>query len=330
MRKATTSELVLISNSLICLTSVINCNLYFFNAMLFYVFIVQHRANNDTFKNRTDLKSVITKLDSDDRESNTVHEQLEKHFLGSIQIPFSSLKVNDKIDGYLRIDTPIYLSSYRAGIQSFVILGNSLPEVFPERSVLLNPVSGSFHLIDDPLCPLTSVGTVITVDNVYGNIQLYEHPSQIQFDLKVKFLLSKEIPEALTYRQAEKSVIVELRSYLERDIKVTFDKSRLYGIPHWSLLAARILRGILSEVDVALDIDAVERRLAELKSSFRINTVIIRQRYTSVEDLVQRIIRMNFHNNSNQRAQFALAVHFETFSSNIISVIIAIATLSPY
>lgn len=53
MRKATTSELVLISNSLICLTSVINCNLYFFNAMLFYVFIVQHRANKFHYEEKT-------------------------------------------------------------------------------------------------------------------------------------------------------------------------------------------------------------------------------------------------------------------------------------
>ncbi|VDK60682.1 unnamed protein product [Anisakis simplex] len=56
---------------------------------------------------------IVSKLYSDDREPNSLHEQLEKHLIGSARIPFSALLCNSKIDGYLRIQKPLFLSSYK-------------------------------------------------------------------------------------------------------------------------------------------------------------------------------------------------------------------------
>lgn len=83
-------------------------------------------------------------------------------------------------------------------IPAALILGTSLPEgpkaayvlvQFDElESWLINPCDGlkiifpiyvknnilGFHYFpDDPLCPLFSVGTIVTSTNIYGNVQRY-------------------------------------------------------------------------------------------------------------------------------------------------------------
>lgn len=68
-----------------------------------------------------------------------------------------------------------------------------------QHSWLINPSNGIFlfklkklnsgmrFLPNNPMCPLISVGTIITPTNIYGNIQKYDHPSLLDFDLRVSF-----------------------------------------------------------------------------------------------------------------------------------------------
>lgn len=73
----------------------------------------------------------------------------------------------------------------------------------------------------------------------------------------------------------------------------------------------------------------VERRLGELRHSYRVHAVAFRRGYVNRRELVEDVLTTHMHINSEQMAQFALAVHVQPFINQIISVSVALATLIP-
>ncbi|VDK18211.1 unnamed protein product [Anisakis simplex] len=242
-------------------------------------------------------------------------------------------------------------------ISAYVLLGLALPEgsnaayvlaFVNDKTMLLNPSDGNCYSSDDALCPILCVGTAISNQNIYANIQSHQHPSQMSFDFKKsnywKRLFDKDRdnlesiqPESIRYSEIDDDTITQLRSNLERKLKLRFDETRPYGIPQWNLLASRILREILVEFDsVAISSSSlnsnspnVDTRLVQLKTSYKVNAVAFRGRYTSFDQLLECLMSTNMHINSEKSVQFALAVHIQPFMNNIVSCSLAVAALVP-
>jgi hypothetical protein len=75
-----------------------------------------------------------------------------------------------KFSGKKEIFQILFNLKYIWGIKEFILT--------------LHSFAGHHFAPSDPNCPLISVGTVLTMDNVFANVQNGEHPSQLDFDLR--------------------------------------------------------------------------------------------------------------------------------------------------
>ncbi|XP_008590568.1 PREDICTED: coiled-coil and C2 domain-containing protein 2A, partial [Galeopterus variegatus] len=77
------------------------------------------------------------------------------------------------------------------GKKAWLVMGNAIPEgptayvLTQEQShyLIWNPCSGHFYAQFDTFCPLKSVGCLIGPDNIWFNIQEYDSPLRINFDV---------------------------------------------------------------------------------------------------------------------------------------------------
>ncbi|MFH4981933.1 hypothetical protein AB6A40_008642 [Gnathostoma spinigerum] len=233
-------------------------------------------------------------------------------------------------------------------INAFILLGSAIPEgekaayvlaALSEGLLLLNPSDGNVYESRDVLCPLTSVGTAIGVANVYANMQSKQHPSQISFNFESNSLwrgvLDKTMeyrpsgPTGFSYSKIDDDIVHELRSHLERQIKLKFDELRPFGIPRWNLRVSRLLRELLSEMEPsALPSSAIDTALSQFSTSHRTLTVAFRRPYISTQQTICDVLRTRMHLNSNSNVQFALAVHIKPYFNHVVSCSVAIASLA--
>ncbi|KAI6226440.1 C2 domain-containing protein [Aphelenchoides fujianensis] len=235
------------------------------------------------------------------------------------------------------------------GYSVALVLGRALPEganaayllveIEGCPTFLINPCDAQRYALDDPTCPLFQIGTVITPTNVFGNVQaghpsltngIQLHGSSGHHSISFPFFVQRKglwdplfadkraanLPSVqkgtIVYTDIPDDLVMELRTGLEREIRVKFDQHRPYGIPQWNVLASRALRELLTELNETAD----EHQTAD-------------RAYTTKSQLVADILSTQMHVNANPLAQFAFAVHIQPFFNNIVSCSLAIACLQP-
>uniref|UniRef100_A0AC35TMX4 C2 domain-containing protein n=1 Tax=Rhabditophanes sp. KR3021 TaxID=114890 RepID=A0AC35TMX4_9BILA len=231
-----------------------------------------------------------------------------------------------------------------------IILCDSLPEgsngayVLVDTSLhlsLVNTQTGTIWKTTDTFCPIINIGTIITENNVYGNIQKTNSLSGMSFELNKidlwKPLFEKYVPEFTgvqnetpNYNKISDEVLLELKTSLEREIKAEIDKSRQYGIPQWNILVSRTLRDILAEESILFNNKEIERIIQDqFKTYFKINSVIISIPFYSREAVIEHILNLKLHINSDPKVQFAISVNVVPFVNNIVNCRIALAYVIP-
>uniref|UniRef100_A0A183BYG6 CC2D2AN-C2 domain-containing protein n=1 Tax=Globodera pallida TaxID=36090 RepID=A0A183BYG6_GLOPA len=285
-------------------------------------------------------------------------------------LAFARTPIWSTIDEIFRFGTAsadelgVLLCCWLLGLQlsAVLLLGPSLLGGPNSAAVLVNfsdgdqwliiPTNGHHFDPSDATCPLLSVSTVLSSDNVFASLQEALHPSQLDFDLAkrahwepllspsgLRSGLSPSIqPAVVRYVEADEDHLLELRAGLERDIRLHFDQARPFAIPQWNLLASRSLREMLADsweqcpdhfgsMSRLLDIDA---RLDHLQPAFRASAVAFRLPFVSRAQIVHDVIRTEVHLNSEPQAQFALAVCLQPMVGDVIlGCAVAICTLLP-
>ncbi|GMT28303.1 hypothetical protein PFISCL1PPCAC_19600, partial [Pristionchus fissidentatus] len=228
----------------------------------------------------------------------------------------------------LSLSLPVFLLLGRSTAENSAIVMVELPH----GKVLLNPLDGSMISSDDEVSPF-SIHTLVTPSNIYGNIQSQSHTAMIHFDITKKDswrpLFDREVslpsvqPQSLQYSMMEEDSLVELRSSLERALKLRIDESRSFGLPQWNLLTSRSLRESLSSPSSLTDF------VTRSQSSFHTSILVICTPFTSISESIDQIIASRVHLSAHPQTQFALSVSIDNVFNTTVSITLALAVLTP-
>ncbi|XP_062991570.1 coiled-coil and C2 domain-containing protein 2A isoform X1 [Elgaria multicarinata webbii] len=237
------------------------------------------------------------------------------------------------------------------GKKAWLLIGNAIPEGptayvltwEQNQYVIWNPSCGRFYGQYDAFCPLQSVGCLISSDNVWFNIQQYDSPLRINFDVsKPKFWkpffsrslpfpgLSSVQPEKLFYQRTDTAAALDLQSRLEKILKEKIMEWRPRYLTRWNRYCTSALRHFLPLLEKNQGKDVEDDHQAELQKQlgdYRVSGFPIHMPFSEVTPLIEAVYSTGVHSIDVPNIEFALAVYVHAYPKNILSVWIYIASL---
>lgn len=236
------------------------------------------------------------------------------------------------------------------GKKAWLIIGTGIPEgptayVLSEESgqyMIWNPGTGQYYNVHDNFCPLISVGCVINDENIFANVQQYEKPAQMNFDLNNsshwapfysrKFPnqhLGSIQPETLFYFTAKKNV-VELQEKLEQHLKNKIMEWRSRYITRWNRHCTQIMRRLLPVLEENLGKSPGASHLQDLEhtfSSYKVSGFPLNMPFTDIASVTEEVFSTGVHAHESSDVEFALAVYMHPYPNNVLSVWVYVASL---
>ncbi|XP_057402951.1 coiled-coil and C2 domain-containing protein 2A isoform X4 [Balaenoptera acutorostrata] len=237
------------------------------------------------------------------------------------------------------------------GKKAWLMMGNAIPEgptayvLTREQShyLIWNPCSGHFYGQFDTFCPLKSVGCLIGPDNIWFNIQQYDSPLRINFDVTKPKLwksffsrslpypgLSSVQPEELIYQRTDKVAAAELQDRIEKILKEKIMDWRPRHLTRWNRYCTATLRHFLPLLERNHGEDVEDDHRAELLKQlgdYRFTGFPLHMPYSEVKPLIEAVYSTGVHNIDAPNVEFALAVYIHPYPKNVLSVWIYVASL---
>uniref|UniRef100_A0A8C3YRA8 Coiled-coil and C2 domain containing 2A n=2 Tax=Catagonus wagneri TaxID=51154 RepID=A0A8C3YRA8_9CETA len=237
------------------------------------------------------------------------------------------------------------------GKKAWLVMGSAIPEgptayvLTQEQShyLIWNPCSGHFYGQFDTFCPLKSVGCLIGPDNIWFNIQRYDSPLRINFDVTKPKLwksffsrsfpypgLSSVQPEELIYQRTDKVAAAELQDRIEKILREKIMDWRPRHLTRWNRYCTSTLRHFLPRLERSHGEDVEDAHRAELLKQlgdYRFSGFPLHMPYSEVKPLIEAVYSTGVHNIDAPNVEFALAVYIHPYPKNVLSVWIYVASL---
>ncbi|XP_035582167.1 coiled-coil and C2 domain-containing protein 2A isoform X2 [Zalophus californianus] len=237
------------------------------------------------------------------------------------------------------------------GKKAWLMMGSAIPEgptayvLTREQShyLIWNPCSGHFYGQFDTFCPLKSVGCLIGPDNIWFNIQRYDSPLRINFDVTKPKLwksffsrslpypgLSSVQPEELIYQRTDKAAAAELQDRIEKILKEKIMDWRPRHLTRWNRYCTSALRHFLPVLERNRGEDVEDDHRAELLKQlgdYRFSGFPLHMPYSELKPLIEAVYSTGVHNIDVPNVEFALAVYIHPYPKNVLSVWIYVASL---
>ncbi|XP_060004469.1 coiled-coil and C2 domain-containing protein 2A isoform X1 [Lagenorhynchus albirostris] len=237
------------------------------------------------------------------------------------------------------------------GKKAWLVMGNAIPEgptayvLTREQShyLIWNPCSGHCYGQFDTFCPLKSVGCLIGPDNIWFNIQQYDSPLRMNFDVTKPKLwksffsrrlpypgLSSVQPEELIYQRTDNVAAAELQDRIEKILKEKIMDWRPRHLTRWNRYCTSTLRHFLPLLERNHGEDVEDDHRAELLKQlgdYRFSGFPLHMPYSEVKPLIEAVYSTGVHNTDAPNVEFALAVYIHPYPKNVLSVWIYVASL---
>ncbi|XP_039694088.1 coiled-coil and C2 domain-containing protein 2A isoform X4 [Pteropus medius] len=237
------------------------------------------------------------------------------------------------------------------GKKAWLVMGTAIPEgptayvLTREQShyLIWNPCSGHFYGQFDTFCPLKSVGCLIGPDNIWFNIQRYDSPLRINFDVTKPKLwksffsrslpypgLSSVQPEELIYQRTDKAAAAELQDRIEKILREKIMGWRPRHLTRWNRHCTATLRHFLPLLEESRGEDVEDGHRAGLLKQlgdYRFSGFPLHMAYSELRPLVEAVYSTGVHNIDVPSVEFALAVYIHPYPKNVLSVWIYVASL---
>lgn len=246
--------------------------------------------------------------------------------------------------------TCYYLS---LGFSAYLVFGFAIP--YGDTTFVLTKENGEYYLIDphsgkkcssrDTFCALTKVYCVVGADNVWSNIQRENRVFMQTFDITQSIewrpLFTKSIPAPndtvhdLTLEYTDSLDVTGLRKSIETKIMRKISAWRTNARKTvWNKRYREQLVQILQELeeDRCFEYEQksyTDKLSGDLLHKYKVNGYPLNMPYVSIARIIERIKATGIHFNSDQRVEFTLAVHIQSYPMNIFSVWIFLLALTP-
>lgn len=240
------------------------------------------------------------------------------------------------------------------GKTAYLILGNAIPEgqtayvltVEADKHQVWNARTGESYSVHDNYCPIQSIGCLINAENIWANIQEYEKPAQMDFNLTNASLwmpfynksypsrgLASVQPAELFYHRKDKkfdSMVLELQERIEQLLKNKIMEWRSRYITRWNRHCTQIMRKLLPLLEEIHGKQIEQSHLRDLEESFKsykVSGFPLNLPFSDMASITEAVFSTGVHSQETSDVEFALAVYVHGYSNNVMSVWVYVASL---